>query len=138
MPIAQTTGVRGLQSFKLTQAFVEAKAQNSFIAEVEGSLNGENLFKVAKQIDQVAAKQQNARWRQEHTDAYCLARDFRYGRRSRKWLFAKAIRTRFDSAYTSWSGFVQENILVQPDVAQLTKQDINKLVNESFSEVLPA
>lgn len=137
MPIGQTTGVRSLQDLKYLQAFIAATVQNRFIAEAAGSLTGDNLFKVASDLDKVAAENQNATWRQEHTDAYCLARDFRYGRRSRKWLMAKALATDFDHAYNLWMSFVTENwVTNQATIAPLLKQEANYLADLPFDKVL--
>lgn len=137
MAYGQTSGVRSLQIWRFTQAFIAAKTQNIFAAEVAGSLDGKSLLQVAAEIDKVAAKKQNASWRQEHTDAYALARDFRYGHRSRKWLFAKALRTRFDQSYDGWRSFQRENVILHPEVDKLPKQDIVALANAKFSETLP-
>ena len=136
MALAQLTGVRGLQTWKFTLAVIGSKAQNVFSAEFVGSLRGTQLQKVSKALDAVAAAKQNARWRLEHTDAFCLARDFRYGRRSRRWLAAKALRSKFDQAYAEYAVFLNENVLLNPDLAKLPSQDINVLSQKPFSDIM--
>lgn len=125
-----------MQELKYLQAFIAATVQNRFVAEVAGSVNGAGLFTVAEEIDKVAASKQDATWRQEHTDAYCLARDFRYGRRSRKWLFAKALSSDFDSAYHLWLSFVTENLVVQPQIKNMPSSSINSLAEQPFNKTL--
>lgn len=137
MAYAQTSGVRGLQVWRFTQDFISAKAQNVFSAEVAGSVTGKELLSVVAEIDKVAATKQNSSWRQEHTEAFALARDFRYGHRSRKWLFAKALRTRCDQAYEGWMSFLRENVILHPSISKLPKRDIVALSNAKFSETLP-
>ena len=138
MPLGQTTGVRSLQQLRQAQAFVNAKAQNVFISEVAGTVNGDILFSTVSAIDQTAAKAQNATWRQEHTDSYCLARDFRYGHRSRKWLFARGLHSRFDHAYQQWAVFVTTNLTTNPSIKQMTGQDVNKLAEQPYDKTLKA
>lgn len=118
------------------QAFTNAKSQNVFVSEVAGSINGDVLFSVTGKIDLTAAKAQNATWRAEHTDSYCLARDFRYGHRSRKWLFARGLRSRFDAAFQQWAVFVTTNLTTNPSIRTLTSQDVNKLAEQAFSTTL--
>lgn len=136
MAIGQLTGVRGLQTWRFTQAVISAKSQNVFASEVAGTLDGKSLTSVASAIDAVAAKEQNAAWRQEHTDAYCLARDFKYAHRSRKWLSAKALRTTCDHAYEEYSSFLRENVILQPELAKLPGQDVAVLAEKPFSDIL--
>lgn len=136
MPFGQVTGVRSLQDLRYLQAFIAATTQNLFSAELAGTINGKVLFDVAAEIDKVAAKKQDASWRQEHTDAYCVARDFRYAHRSRKWLFAKALSSDFDRAYALWQSFVQENFVTQPQIAKMPGEDVNALADKPFNQVL--
>jgi hypothetical protein len=136
MAIGQLTGVRGLQTWRFTQAIISAKSQNVFASEVAGTLDGKPLVKVASAIDAVAAKKQNASWRQEHTDAYCLARDFKYAHRSRKWLAAKALRTTCDHAYEEYASFLRENVILQPELDKLPGKDVAVLAATPFSDIL--
>jgi hypothetical protein len=133
---SQTTGTRALQRWKLCMAFIKAKAQNMFEAELAGSFKAASLDEVTSGIDQVTADEQNARWKMEHAEAYCLARDHRYGRRSRRWLYARALATKLDSAYVEWGAFVRENDLSNPDISQLPAEDFNTLSQKTYQEVM--
>lgn len=136
MALAQTTGTRSLQEYEFLKALMASKNQAQFMAEAVGSLTGEALFKLVADLDAVAAKKQNATWRMEHTDSYCTARDFRYGQRSRRWLQARGLRSKFDQAYALWRVFVQENLLTNPNVKALLAKDANSLAAMPFSSVL--
>jgi hypothetical protein len=137
MPWGSVTGVRALQRWKRTLAFIGAKVQNAFAAELAGSLSGASLTQNTKDLDGKAAAEQNSRWRQEHTDAYCLARDHRYGRRSRRWLFARSLGSDMDHAYWVWVVFNRENGIVVPEIAQMPSQDPNALAEKPYNEILP-
>ena len=117
-------------------AFIEAKVQNLFAAEQAGSFKGQSLDKVTHDMDPYAAKNLDARWRMEHADAYCLARDHRYGRRSRRWLQARAIHTQLSEDYAEWTAFVRENDVVAPDIDKLPTLDSNTLATKPFEEIM--
>lgn len=133
----QLTGVRALQRWKYKMALIQAQTQSVFEAETAGSFKGHDLIKVAVSLDETAAKEQNARWKMEHADAYCLLRDHHYGRASRRWLLARALRTSMDQAYAEWCSFVRENQVIVPTISDLPAEDIKTLGNTPYQKILP-
>jgi hypothetical protein len=136
MPFPQTTGARGLHQATELQEFIAAKTQSRFSAERAGTVRGNELFELAAQVDKVAADKQNATWRQEHTAAYTLARDFRYGHRSRRWLFSRSLSSGFDHAYEQWASFVRENLVTHPGIVRMLRENQEQLSRKTINDTL--
>lgn len=135
MPYGQTTGVRALVDHALTSAEAQG-GQQRFVAETVGDGKGAGLLLVLKALDEKYARSRNATYQQEYIAAYALARDFRYARRSRRWLLGRVVQNRFDRACNTWTSFLRENLTLDPSLEKLVARDINELVNEDFSKTL--
>ena len=131
-----TTGVRALQWLKETLGIIHSKPEKMFVAERMGDLSGKAFAEHVSSLEKEAAKHQNSRWRNEHTDAYCFLRDYRYGRRSRRWLMTKAMDTKLENTSDLWTNFVRINHVFDPTVDRLLKEDVNSLSGQKPEQLM--
>lgn len=136
MAWGQLTGVRALQWLRETFGLTASKPVRLFTAEQMPEMNGKSFGKTVKELEYVAAREQNARWRSEHTDAFCFLRDYRYGRRSRRWLMARALDTRLENNSELWAHFCRINHAMDPKIDRLYHQNVNQLVRTPFNKLI--
>jgi hypothetical protein len=136
MAWGQITGVRALQWLKETLGLAKSERVKMFTAEQMPDMDGKSFGRTVSELERIAAKEQDARWRSEHTDAFCFLRDYRYGRRSRRWLMAKAFDTRLENNSELWAHFCRVNHATDPTIDRLYRQNVNQLVRTPFSKLL--
>ena len=136
MPYGELTGIQGLRERAETLSRNSAASQQSFAAEIAGTVDAEPLFQLVSRMDKRAAGKPNASNRQEHTNAFCLARDHRYAHRSRRWLLARALAGDMERAYQQWAAFLRTNYTTRPELIELLDQDVRQIVHKSAEEVL--
>lgn len=135
MPWGQITGVRALQWMEEIRGFIKNKPTRLFAAEHMGTLDGHSFSSVVRGLDLRAASKQNAQWRNEHTDAYCLLRDYRYGRRSRKWLMGRHLNNRINGGNDVWATFVRLNAVLSPNLIRIYKHSVNELAGATVNQL---
>lgn len=136
MAYGQTLGARALVLLKRTIAALRGEVPWSFEAEIAGEAKGTGLTKLTHVVDAAAAQTAGTALGQERAEAYALARDFRYARRSRRWLIARGWQSRYDRAYVQWNRFTLECRKPWPAIAQMPDQDALALSERPFKDTL--
>jgi hypothetical protein len=133
MPWGPVTGVRALQWKEQILKHLNSRPGRVFTAEKMDKIGGESFKKTITDLDRVAANDQGSRWRNEHTDADCFLRDYRYGRRSRKWLFARAEDTRLEGTSELYGNYLTINYAIDPKANWIYKQSPDNMARFPFN-----
>jgi len=132
----QLTGIRALQWLKETLGIATTPLTRMFAAERMKEMDGHSFNQIIHGLELRAVEKQNARWRNEHTDAFCFLRDYRYGRRSRRWLMAKALDTRLENNSELWANFCRINHADDPTIDRLYRQNVNQLIRTPIGKLM--
>lgn len=135
MAIGQISGVRALQKLKRLKLFIAAKLPRQWFGEHLSDNASLELEKVQNAMDVSAAKLLDSSIRHEHSEMFALQRDQQYARRSRRWLYTRALQTRWDNTYEEWAGFVRKNLDI-PKLAKIEKEDPDQLATEPYKTLL--
>lgn len=133
--VGEITAVRAFKLLKSLKLYVASTISRPWFSEQTSNVQGTDLLPVIGRLDITTAKEQTARFQQEHTDAFCLARDVRYSNRSRRWLFTKAIQSRYDGCYEQWASYVREN-LTTDKLSDIATKDPDDMAKIPFDELM--
>lgn len=134
MAIAQTSGVRAIESLNAVKADIAATSHRPWSAEVLGSLKGDALDAVVQDQDGLAARDQTAKTHAELAESFALRRDHVYGMRSRRWLYTRAQQTALDQSYQSWVVYTRSNL--GTDLDGMLKSTVDDLKEKDTATLL--
>jgi hypothetical protein len=107
--IAIVTVARALQALNEIHQYVDSKTYKQLFQEVVGDFNGSSIIPLVTSLDAAAAKTRSTDIELEHVDMFCLARDFQYGQRSRRYIYQQAQQEKLRYAYELFALFAREN-----------------------------
>ena len=108
MSDGRTSAVMALERRKELASELASQTPKMWTSELLGVNELDSA--TASQFDIAASQQPISRFMNEHIEAYCRMRDFRYLRRSRRWLYCRAAQTALDSDYEVVANYARQNL----------------------------
>jgi hypothetical protein len=130
---AEVSGARALQDIAQVSSYLRGNTPRIWSAEfLAGLKDNQTLF---NSIDARTAVEATSEMLLELDALFCLRRDLRYGRRSRRWLYTRAMRTRKLRDYEQWVAFAKEN--GGSDLrGKFLEQDPKTFAGKTYNELL--
>ena len=136
--LAKTTIVRALKTLRDLRAYLGSKLARVQISEQTANGTGDDVLADYRAYDQKVANKtlQTTAGRAEQVAEFCLARDYRNGRRTRRFIYARAYQARLRTAINEVVEFAGHNsdlnlekiASVNPDI--LLAKDLQALQEE--------
>lgn len=107
--IANITVGRAIQALDKLHGYVDGNIVKQLYQELIGSADGANLDAILTQLDIQAAQTRGTDCELEHTEMFCIQRDYQYATMSRRALYQNAYQEKLRQAYELFMAFAREN-----------------------------
>lgn len=135
MKLGENTAVRLLVRLQNIREQISAAATRIWTGEYFGNVQATELDALQELQDRKSAIARDLRYTHENASTFALRRDYRYGQRSRKWLYAKAMQTKLDRNYDQWTVFIRLNLVQGDFYAKATDVNPQQLAEQSFDQL---
>ena len=135
MTLGQTTAARAFILLKTTFAYVAGNLNRFWVREKVNTYTANDIAPILSKMEADAAILQTSQIINEYNDLFCLNRDILYGGKSRRWLYARALSSRTDQAFTAWSVYVRENLGTE-NLGSIPNESVTQLASDDFEATM--